>query len=193
MDCCYLVGTLGIDPLCITSIQVQGSTEATLIEGTLLQGPTIGSVSISGYATDAIHTGCPGRAGVSIEWMRKYDCDTDTIYLIFNGAGRSYIYGDVGGLASLYMTLPVSYEIINASSLNGPTTLYEKSSQTDGYGLNYTGGPLSFSATEGGVASFSVGTYSDLYLQSFSLQTSPGAFPVANYNFIYLPAGGIAG
>jgi hypothetical protein len=172
---------------------VQSSTDASKIEGNLIQGGTIGTVNITGYASLDIHVGCSGRASTSIDWVRKYDCDNDMIYILFSGAGRSSIAGDIEGLATLYNSLDASCEILNASSANGPTSIYEKYTQQDGYGLSYTGGPISFSSTDDGPFSTNVGDYDTLYLQSFNLVCNPGQLSIATYSFIYLPMGGTAG
>lgn len=193
IDCCLLVGSLNIQPSCITSIQVQSSTDASKIEENLIQGPTMGTVNITGYASLNIHVGCSGRASTSIDYVRKYDCDNDEVYILFSGAGRSSLSGDVEGMATLYNYLDASCEILNASSANGPSTLYEKYTQQDGYGLSYTGGPISFSSTNDTPFVVDVGTYSKLYLQSFSLQCTQGQLSIATYSFIYLPMGGVAG
>lgn len=193
IDCCLLVGTLNIEPSCITSIQVQSSTDASKIEGNLIQGPTVGTINITGFANTEIHRGCNGRASTSIDWVRKYDCDNDMVYILFSGAGRSSIAGDTEGLVTLYHSLDASCEVLNASSANGPTALYEKYTQQDGYGLSYTGGPISFEGTDDGPVVADVGPYSKLYLQSFNLQCTPGQLSVVTYSFIYLPMGGIAG
>lgn len=194
-DCCKLVGSLNLNSDgCITSIQVQSSTEISKIGSTIIQGSTFGTVNITGYASLDIHVGCGGKASASIDWVRKYDCDNDQVYILFSGAGRSSIAGDVGGFAELGTSLSDStYDILNASSANGPSALYEEYTQTDGFGLNYSGGPISFTADDTGPVVKSIGKYSSLCLQSFSLQCTPGALSVATYSFIYLPNGGIVG
>jgi len=109
--------------------------------------------------------------------------------LLFAGAGKSYISGDVEGLASIPGGQSVAtYPILNASAASGPTSLYEKATQTDGFGLSYSGAPYSFSSTgeEGvkmGVPGIGAG---DMYLQSFNLQCTPGQVPIASYNLIFI-------
>ncbi len=194
-DCCKLVGNLGIDDLdgCITSINASSRSDILAKCGeTLLLGPTTGTVSITGYAVgvtvgdSGIHTGCPGRAGVSIPWVRKYDCDNDIIYLISAGEGSSYIAGDVEGLATLNIATGRSFPTINASSTSGPATVYMETSQEEGYGLTYTGGPIAFDTRDELIIdNFGVGEGS-LYLQNFSVEFNPGEIPTASYSFIFL-------
>lgn len=187
-NCCHIVGSLYVNEYVI-SVQVRSDTEMTKIGRSIIVGPTIGSVAVTGYATHSPHEECPGRAGVTINWIRKYDCDTNQLHLLFAGAGKSYISGDVGGLASIQSGgAVVTYPILNASAASGPTALYERATQTDGFGLEYSGHPYSFATSdEGGVKMGipGVGT-GDMYLQSFSLQCTPGQVPIASYNFVFV-------
>lgn len=189
VDCCKLVQNLNIGDF-IISVQVRSSTEVNKSGNSILVGPTIGSISMTGYATDVIHYGCPGRAGVTINWIRKYDCDNDQVYMLFAGSGKSYISGDVEGTASVLNPV-VTYPIINASAANGPTGLYEDYNQTDGYGLDYTGFPYPFTTTDEGSVSIGnlgnfIGNSPSIYLQSFSVQFSPGEVPVASYDLVFI-------
>jgi hypothetical protein len=188
-DCCNLVGNFPITiNECIISINVSSSTESSKVcEDTLVIGPTIGTVSVVGYATDEVHYACPGRASVTIPWMRKWDCENDETYFIFTGQGRSSISGDVGGLARLKESLNKSYKVVNASSQGGPSSLYTDDCQTDGYGLVYDGKPFSFETEEESdvtFANFGVGD-GPMYLQNFSLDCTPGAIPTASYSFMF--------
>ena len=186
-DCCNLVGNLSIGEGVI-SVQVRSNTEVNKSGTDIIVGPTIGSITISAFANTQIHVGCAGRAGVSINWIRKYDCDNDIVYFLFSGSGRSFISGDVKGLAAVSNSV-VSYPILNASAANGPSSLYENSTQLDGYGLTYVGGPFPFNTDEEGGVVFTditgIGT-GTVYLQSFSLQCNPGNFPIANYDLIFV-------
>jgi len=191
-DCCKLVGNLEIGGIfsgsCVTSVSVNAKPEIIGQCGdSVLYGPTIGSVSVAGYATDHLHTGCPGRAGVSIPWLRRYDCSVgvNAVYFISNGQGSSYIAGDVENLATLAIPLGRAYPSISASSSSGPASVYMSTSQEDGYGLVYTGGPLSIdtSATIE-FANFGVGA-GTMYLQNFSVDFNPGEIPTATYSFAF--------
>lgn len=189
-DCCKLAGNLSIGGSgCYTSVSTSCSTEITNACGddTPLCGPTTQSVTLAGYASNAVHVGCPGRAGVSIPWIRKYDCVNNKVYFLFAGKGQSYTAGDVGGLASISCAVDApSSDAFSASSSSGPASVYMETSQENGYGLNYTGGPISFTTSkEGTTVNLNVGNISGLfYLQSFSLDMQPGQLPVANYTFV---------
>lgn len=194
-DCCKLVGNLnltGIDG-CIISLNMSSKSELIKECGSdILTGPTVGTVNITGYAvtpTDndsGVHTGCPGKAGVSISWVRRYDCDNNILHFISGGAGSSYVAGDVGGLAGLHNSLGRKYSTISASASSGPATIYMETEQEDGYGLIYTGGPISFNSDDTlEFVNFMDSTGPTLYLQNFSLDLNPGEIPIANYSFVF--------
>lgn len=190
-ECCQLVGNLSIGETgCYISINTSCSTEIINACGddTPLCGPTTQSVTLAGYAADSIHVGCPGRAGVSLPWVRKYDCDNNKVHFLFAGKGQSYVAGDVGGLATLDTAVgcvPSSVSF-SASSTSGPTSIYMTTSQENGYGLKYTGNPISFTTTkEGTIIDLNVGDIEGtFYLQTFNLDLQPGQLPVANYTFV---------
>ena len=194
-NCCKLVGNLIINDLdgCITSVNVSSRSEIIReCAGQILIGPTTGTVSITGYAvtpsnfSSGVHTGCPGRAGVSIPWVRRYDCDGDVLYLLSAGEGSSYVAGDVEGLATLNTATGRSFPSISASSTSGPATIYMETSQEEGYGLTYGGGPISFNTQdELIIANFGVGE-GPLYLQNFSVEFNPGEIPTASYSFMFV-------
>lgn len=186
IECCKLVGSFPIDIDNIISISSRISTEISKAGDNLIIGATTGTVSITAYATDYVHNKCQGRANVSIPWIRKYDCDNNRLYFIFSGEGQSSLSGDVDDLAIL-RNPSVSYPVINASASSGPATLYEDAIQNDGYGLIYDGLPWSFTTdTQGGVnIDIGIEGYDQLYLQSFSLQCTPGQIATATYDFIY--------
>jgi hypothetical protein len=196
-DCCKLVGNLILSDLggCITSVNVSSRSEIIKeCGGEILLGPTTGTVSITGYAvisTDndsGIHTGCPGRASVSIPWVRRYDCDgePDTLYLISAGQGSSSLAGDVQDLADLNIRTGRSFPTISANSTSGPSSVYMETSQEEGYGLTYVGAPIAFDTeTELIIANFGVGE-GPLYLQNFSVEFNPGEIPTASYSFMFV-------
>lgn len=195
-NCCKLVSTYPINGgKCIVSISVNSSTPATKIEDCYVIGPTIGSVNLSGYATQEIHTGCRGRAGVTLPWLRKYDCEKDVVHFLFSGGGKSYIAGDVEGLATLNKVVVDRYKVVSASSSSGPTSLYMDEWQEDGFGLIYNGDPQPFNSTEldedsatfgaGFVADIGLQSNYNLFLQSFSVEFVPGEMPMANYSFAF--------
>jgi len=174
---------IGIDG--IISVSTSCSVEtAAVCGGDPLEGPATHSVSISGYATTTLWTGGHARAGVSISFIRKYDCDSNTAYLIFAGAGQSYVSGPIGSLASLTKAFSTS-TYLSANSSSGPTGIYTSGSQTAGYGLNYSGRPFSFN-TSNGPTMIDLGGIlgGEHYLQNFSIDAQCGQLPIATYSFI---------
>ncbi len=189
--CCQLVGGLVLGAEGIISVSTSSSSEIAATCGDEpLEGPVTHSVSISGYASKDVWTSCPGKAGVNIPYIRKYDCVNNVLYFIFAGQGQSFISGNVGGFASLYKSFS-SVTSFSASSSSGPTGIYMETTQTNGYGLHYSGGPYSFSTGD-------LGSPIDLggklggahYLQSFSFDAQPGQIPIASYNFVAPMMGG---
>ena len=188
IDCCKLVGNLdlGIDG-CIISINSSCSTEViTACVDEAVEGPTTGSISLTAYADEHIWIGCPARAGVSIPYVRKYDCDNDIVYFIFSGKGQSYKVGDISSI-SLMQTLSTTCTALSASSTSGPTALYMQETQTNGYGMTYSGDPISFSTTPTGTEIALGGIFKDVicYLQNFSFQAQPGELPTVTYSLVY--------
>lgn len=190
-NCCQLVGNLRLTfPGCVTSISMNSRPEIiTECGGTVLYGASIGSVNINAYATTSIYTGCPSRAGVSINWIRRYQCGVEAkTYFINSGGGASYMVGSVPDAKIVYPISGRSFTNISASSNSGPASIYMSQEQKEGYGLSYTGGPLSFDTTDqdGCVfGDFGLDIGGTLYLQSFSIELSPGELPMANYSFAF--------
>jgi hypothetical protein len=184
--CCQLIGNLNLDlDRCIISVSTSSSAEAAAICGDEpLEGAVIHSVSLSGYASTELWKNCPGKAGVNIPYIRKYDCATNKIYFIFAGQGQSFVAGPVSGYASLYKSFS-SVTSFSASASSGPAGIYMEVTQTNGYGLNYSGGPFSFSTSELGstvdLGGFLGGQH---YLQSFNFDAQPGQLPIASYTFV---------
>jgi len=186
-DCCKLVGNLNLNlEGCIISVNVSGKTEVNVSCGEPLPGPTTGTVSLTGYADTTMFVGCPGRAGVSIPWVRKYDCENNKVYFIFSGEGSSFIEGDADRFVTLNQTLNRTFKSINASSSSGPQSIYMETTHVDGYGLTYDGNPISFTTDPEGtiIPNFGVGE-GDMYLQNFSLEANPGSLPTASYSFVF--------
>jgi hypothetical protein len=144
-------------------------------------------VSITGYASNEIHIGCPGRAGVNLPWVRKYDCENDEMYFISQGEGQSFIVGDTDGLVSLKNSLDITCTAFSASSSSGPAAMYMEESQINGYGLIYRGGPFDFETDDDGVIFTNLGNLGipKLYLQSFNVNFNPGEVPTATYSFVH--------
>ena len=192
--CCNLVGNLNLNLNgCVISVNVAGKTEVSNACGsTPLPGPTTGTVSITAYASDSMFVGCPSKAGVSISWIKKYDCENNKVYFIFAGQGASFIEGDESALNSLglYLDNPLNrvYNSISASSSSGPQSIYMETAHKDGYGLRYDGQPIDFDtggpSNEVTIPNFVEGK-GDLYLQGFNLEASPGNIPTVSYSFVF--------
>lgn len=187
-NCCQLVGdlNLGISDGCIISISSNCSTEITNACGDSqpLEGPTTQTVSIAGYADSEIYSGCPGRAGVSIPWLRKFDCDDNKVYLISSGQGQAYTSPEAEIWATVKFEVGPRCNSWSASSSSGPQSIYMATEQINGYGLIYSGGPFAFD-TDQNSSAFDLGELGDtFYLQSFSLEMQPGQLPTANYTFV---------
>ena len=186
-DCCRLVGNLDLNlDGCIISINVSGKTEVNVACGEPLPGPTTGTVSLTGYVETKMFVGCPSRAGVSIPWVRKYDCVENKVYFIFAGEGSSFIEGEADRFVTLNQTLDRTFKSINASSSSGPQSIYMETTHIDGYGLTFEGNPIPFTTNPKGtiIPNFGVGE-GDMYLQSFNLEASPGGLPTASYSFVF--------
>lgn len=184
-ECCLLVGDLDLGiGACIISVSTNCSTEISNACGEDIQeGPSISTVNISGYASNNIWGDCASRAGVSIPYIRKYDCENDILYFIASGEGQSFYTGSADRYVALRNSLEARCTALNASAGSGPTSLYTRSTQVNGYGLTYNGDPFGFSTQPegttislGGVLG---GTY---YLQNFSFDAQPGQLPVASYS-----------
>jgi hypothetical protein len=168
---------------------MNSSTEIAKIGTETIVGPTIGNISISAYASYTMHQGCPTRANLTLNWIRKYDCDNDVVYFIYAGAGKSSMFGETSkyGL-SFYLDLNRSFRMLNASSTSGPAALYTDETQREGYGLKYTGGPISIDVTDDKdvpTMNFSAIDIQEAYLQSFSFEASPGGLPTVSYSFAF--------
>ena len=188
MACCNLVGDLqlGISSGCIISVNTSCSTEISNAcgESNPQEGPTTQTVSISGYAMDEIYKGCPARAGVSIPWLRKYDCDDDIVYFISSGQGQSYTTEDAEFLAQVTYPVGPRCSSWSASSSSGPSSIFMATTQINGYGLSYSGKPFSFDTVDN-ANTYDLGDLGNgFYMQSFSLELQPGQVPIANYSFV---------
>jgi hypothetical protein len=189
IECCKLVGNLDLAlDGCIISISTSFTTDVGAVCGdTPLEGPSIASVNITAYASFEPWVGCPSRAGVSIPFIRKYDCLNDLVYFIFNGQGQSFYTGDANQFVTLKNEMQTTSRFLSASSQGGPAGLYTDTIQHNGYGLIYDGSPISFDTSADGTAA-NLGNITDgktSYLQNFSLDLSPTQLPVVTYSFVY--------
>jgi len=188
IDCCNLVGNFNLDfDGCIISVSSNCSTEILNPCGpeNLLEGASIQTVTIAGYASNSIHLGCPASAGVSIPWLRKYDCINNITYFIFAGEGEANVVGDLNGIARLKFSVGSKCKALSAASSSGPASIYMYTDQTNGYGLEYMGGPIPFNTDKSGTI-INLGSLlgNNFYLQSFSYDAQSGQLPVANYTLV---------
>lgn len=188
-SCCQLVGDLQLGGAgCIISINTNCSTEGIVACGDdqPLEGPTTGTVNITAYANNSPWTGCPAKAGLTVPYIRKYDCDQDILYFIPSGEGQSFTSGNTQGFASVNYILS-SCVSLQASSTNGPTAVYMETAQTNGYGLIYNGGPISI-RTQSRMGPINLGIRGvpdEVYLQSFSFDGQPGQLPTVSYSYTH--------
>lgn len=191
-DCCKLVGNLdlGIDG-CIISVSSNSNTEIIMACGENIQtGPSTKSVNLTAYAGTESWTGCPSKAGVSIPYVRKYDCENDILYLIFAGQGQSFITGsptelfDFVELNSNIDDVGITSKSYSASSSSGPATIYMETNQITGYGMTYKQGPIEFDTSSEDILKPLGNLGEDYYLQNFSFDAQPGQLPVVSYSFV---------
>ena len=195
IDCCCLSGDLTVNlDACLISLSTSSKTQFSQLcsDNTAILGPVVGTLSITAYADNVIYKGCPAGAGVSMPWLVKYDCNNDRLYYLFGGEGSSYTTGEPPN-ATKHITANARYKSISASAGSGPATPCTIACREEGYGLTYNGGPISFSTTSESELSYSSSyIISDLgaedgvmYLQSFSVEYTPGSIPVASYSFLF--------
>jgi hypothetical protein len=180
----------------IISANLRTNTDVIVTEGGLvLYGPAFGDLSVTAYALleSDDELGCPGKAGVSYNWDKRYDCDTPyndiQVYFIPRGRSRSYRDGDVTNKISL--TPLVNYKFFSASAASGPYTPYLLQEHTDAYNFIYTGSPISIVLADAynnkhvGLFDDILPTGSHLYLQSFSWNFVPPNVPTVSYSFLF--------
>lgn len=182
--CCQLVGDLHLGRGCLLSISTSGGAEASRPCGpqsSVYFSGASKTTSITAYASMSVHRGCPGRAGVTLMWIKKYDCIGDKIHYIFSGEGESFVSGEANAVASVNFVGAES-SAISASAGSGPLSIYMNTSQTVGFGLRYSGGPFSFNT--GSVKNMIDFGFGSGYLQSFSYECQSGQVPIASYTFV---------
>jgi hypothetical protein len=191
--CCKLVGnlSLGIEG-CITSISTSCNTELNFSCGIPLEGMSTVTVNISALhtyegGTFSIWKDCSTKAGVSIPYVTKYDCENDIVYFIFSGQGQSFGFGSYSSLVTLKNALATTCTALSASSSSGPSALYTMETQTNGYGMTYNGGPIAFDTSAAGTQISLGGIFQDItmYLQNFSIDAQLGQYPMVSYTLVY--------
>lgn len=166
------------------------STNANVLltnEGLVLRAPSIGSLAISAYSLlNNASLECSGKVSVSYEWMQRFDCDNNIMYVIPRGVSKVAIEGDTDSTIS--MTPIVSYTTFNASAASGPVTPYFLNVHKDGYGFSFTGTPFSISGRDvnTSVLDAILPNESALYLNNFSWEHTPPNIPVVSYSFLFV-------
>ena len=174
------------------SVSLRANTQILITVDTpriVLTGPTVGELSITAYSTYEIFD-CPGRAGVSYEWMQRYDCENDIMHFIPRGGDRSYYEGEI--TEDISMTTAVSYDTFSASAASGPHTPYLMTPHSDGYNFNYGGRPIEVAGrwTGAGAVEALLPEESEVYLTSFTWEQTPPSWPTVSYSFIASLPGG---
>jgi len=172
------------------SVSLRANTQILITtEGLVLTGASVGELSITAYGTYENFT-CPGKAGVSYEWMQRYDCEHDKMYFIPKGGDRSYYEGEV--TANISMIKAVSYETFSASAASGPHTPYLMYPHHDGHDFSYTDRPINVTGrwTGAGPVESLLPADSEVYLTSFTWEQTPPNWPTASYSFIASLTGG---
>jgi len=197
-NCCNLVGNFDdvgftFPTGCFISVNANENTEYgnfECVEGTDVSGYTVGSLNLSAYIDPPdVYIGCPGRAGVQILWLRKYDCNLNQLHFIYAGEGRSFRSIEADEYVDLNTEFNKRTRMINASSQSGPSALYTDTEQIEGLGMTFGDGPITFNtSTADGCTldNMGIGT-SPYYLQNFNMELVPGNIPVVNYTFAYIP------
>ena len=187
LRCCHLVGNYPTSLDGIISISTKTNIEISKVETCTIVGPAIGSVSVTAYADDKVHSGCAVSANVNMPWIRKYDCDYDINYFIFSGAGMASISGDIVDISDLVILNDIvcTTKHVSVSASSGPMSLYQKTDQHSGSGLTYTGHPWRFNTEVESTLDMSFDDFPSMFLQSFSLNCTPGQVPTASFEFVY--------
>ena len=161
-------------------------------EALKLSGSTIQTVTIVGYADNKIHIGCLAKAGVTTTLTRRYNCLTDSTVFLCDGAGAAYEFGDTKGLATVGAP-SVTTPTLTMSVIDPVSMACGASSTTSGYGLTYTGEPISFSSGTGCtmISLELIPVTATYYLQSFRLNMPSGQIPTASYTLVTIFKGGV--
>jgi len=169
----------------IISANLRSNTQIIITtERQILVGPSLGELSITGYAVTDERFECPGRAGVSYEWIQKYDCLADKTYFVPSRGDKAFIEGEVS--SSISITSILTSTGFSASASSGPHTVYLDSKHEDGYDFSYDGHPIAVTGRD-----TSAGIIGDLlpagtaYLTTFSWEQTPPNIPTVSYSFIF--------
>ena len=189
---CNLAGLISTNYSGIVSANLNGSTTVELAEdGTVLIGQTTNTLSITAYPFSPggdmfLGVRCPSQASVSLDWVSKYDCIDDIVYFIPAVGGKTTMSGDNINGVSLICDPNITNEFMDASASGGPTTPVIISSRKDGYGLRYSGVPISIDTINTTTYYLVIGSSSfNCYLQSFSINVRPPSPAQVSYSFVF--------
>ena len=216
---CNVVGSFPyVGGFGFTSITLRTNTPIMVTSDTQMEliGATTGELSVSAYGSlNGYPFSCPGKAGVSYDWMQRNNCLSGEVFYIPRGGTKSFIEGDVGvGVTSdISINGVVKYTSTQVSVSRGPADPYLVTDHTDGYDFIYLGGPIQIYGrlinviTEDGVfASMPIGSNgnyaysnygllskilpegSELFLTSFSWDQTPPNVPNVSYSFSFTGA-----
>jgi len=169
----------------IISANLRSNTQIIITtENQILIGPSLGELSITGYAYTNEAFECPGRAGVSYEWIQKYDCLADKIYFVPRSGERAFVEGSVSN--TINITSILTSTGFSASASSGPHTVYLNSTHRDGYDFYYNGPPIAVTGkdTSPGIIN-NLLSNGDAYLTNFSWEQTPPNIPTVSYSFIF--------
>jgi len=169
----------------IISANLRSNTQIMITsDKQILIGATIAELAITGYGAKETFT-CPGQAGVSYEWIQKYDCSADKIYFVPRGGEKAFKEGTVTTNITM-KSAGITSKGFSASASSGPHTVYLYSSQEVGYDFSYMGSPISVTGRD-----TSASIISDLlpngtaYLTNFRWEQTPPNIPTVSYSFIF--------
>jgi hypothetical protein len=189
---CNLAGLLSVNFQGIVSANLNGSTTVDISDdGLVLIGQTINTLSITGHpflpgGDIFLGVRCTSQASVSCDWLQKYDCINDIVYFISQSGGKASLVGDSIRGVSLLCDPNIVGRFYNASASSGPATPVITSNRRDGFGLSYTGGPISINTNEPRTYNIRIGSDSfNCYLQNFSINVSPPTPASVSYSFVF--------
>lgn len=214
---CNVVGNFPeLRELGFISVTLRTNTPVIITsDGIRLTGATTGELSVSAYGSiEGYPFQCPGRAGASYDWMQKYNCLSEQMFYIPRGGAKSFIEGDIGIGVTTDISIDgvVKYPTVQASASSGPSTVYLRAEQTDGYNFEYRGGPIrvydriinvvqtngtytnlptqngKYSGSNYGALEGVLPDGSELFLMNFSWEQTPPDISTVSYSFAYTGA-----
>lgn len=195
---CNLTNMLSIEYNGIVNASITGSTELTRLLSTCddpnqektLKGASTGSISITAYPyaqgdDKYLDVLCESSAQVSINYVNKYDCESEVTHFIMQKGGQASRTGDP--ITGITISDEVcNYRDMSADASSNPVTPYLDITKYDGYGMVSTLRPLPF---DSGVNQTYTILGIEAMLQSFSVNVSFPKGAVATYSFVYSIAG----